>query len=287
MFKYFLESLSNLLSNGSGITSISFRSQPQSLIYYKVLFSPRCCVTLFWPNRSCIKPCPIRMCPRVGIRSQHPYGHSHTFLYPLTSAKNTRVFVGCKFSFCYFLVGARADPAARLPCCRTFQLCPAARASLLRVRRRHTLVLRALHPCTPPSTRLVSQVRAPPLILLVLPLPSTMCSAPPPPCAVDFNRHGESPPTISPKTDSLCRPLSFPPLLALSRALNRRQFRQQQGRAWQPWRRSRICRLVLGEFSNFYLFHVSCEICRKPPSRLDLYNPAPPVVFSDLTLKFS
>jgi hypothetical protein len=39
LFKYFLESLSNLLSKGSGITSISVWSQPQSLIYYRVLFS--------------------------------------------------------------------------------------------------------------------------------------------------------------------------------------------------------------------------------------------------------
>src|SRR5688572_13668448 len=46
-FKYFLKSLSNLLCNGSGITSISVGSQPQSSIYYKVHFSPRCCVTYF------------------------------------------------------------------------------------------------------------------------------------------------------------------------------------------------------------------------------------------------
>jgi hypothetical protein len=38
-FKYFLESLSNLLSKESGITSISVQSQPQLSIYYRVLFS--------------------------------------------------------------------------------------------------------------------------------------------------------------------------------------------------------------------------------------------------------
>jgi hypothetical protein len=35
-FKYFLESLSNILSKGSRITSISIRNQPQSSIYYRV-----------------------------------------------------------------------------------------------------------------------------------------------------------------------------------------------------------------------------------------------------------
>jgi hypothetical protein len=71
VFKYFLESLSNLLSNGSRITSISVRSLPQSSIYYRVLFSLQCCVTLFWPNGPCIKLSPIRTRPRVVIRSQH------------------------------------------------------------------------------------------------------------------------------------------------------------------------------------------------------------------------
>jgi hypothetical protein len=60
-----------------------------------------------------IKLSPIRMRPRVGIRPWHPCGHSPTSLYPLAAAKNMRVFVRCKFSFCYFLVGTRADPAAR------------------------------------------------------------------------------------------------------------------------------------------------------------------------------
>jgi hypothetical protein len=92
-FKYFLESLSNLISNGSGITSVSIRSQPQSSIYYRVLFSPRCCVTLFWPNGACIKLSLIRTRPRVAIRSQHPCGHSPISLYPLTAAKNTRGFL--------------------------------------------------------------------------------------------------------------------------------------------------------------------------------------------------
>ena len=54
-FKYFLESLSSLFSNGSGIISISVRSQPQSSFYYIILFCPRCCDILSWPNGPCIK----------------------------------------------------------------------------------------------------------------------------------------------------------------------------------------------------------------------------------------
>jgi hypothetical protein len=89
VFKYFLDSISNLISNGSGVTSISVRSQQQSSIYYRVLFSPRCCVTLFCPNGPSIKLSPIQTHPRVGIRSQHPCGRTPTSLYPLAAAKNT------------------------------------------------------------------------------------------------------------------------------------------------------------------------------------------------------
>ena len=67
-FKYFVESLSSLLSNGSNLTSISVRSQPQSSILYRDVFCPRCCVILFWPNGSCIKLSPLWMHPRVGAR---------------------------------------------------------------------------------------------------------------------------------------------------------------------------------------------------------------------------
>jgi hypothetical protein len=49
-FKCLLESLSNLRSNGSGISSISFRSQPQFLIYYKVLFSHGAASPYFGPT---------------------------------------------------------------------------------------------------------------------------------------------------------------------------------------------------------------------------------------------
>jgi hypothetical protein len=43
-------------------------------------FQPRCCVTLFLPNGPCIKLSPIQTRPRVGIRPQHPCGHSPTSL---------------------------------------------------------------------------------------------------------------------------------------------------------------------------------------------------------------
>jgi hypothetical protein len=49
LFKYFLESLSNLLSKGIRITSISIRSQPQSLIYHRVLFSHGAASPYFGP----------------------------------------------------------------------------------------------------------------------------------------------------------------------------------------------------------------------------------------------
>ena len=39
-FKYFKESLSSLLSNGSDLMSISVRSRPQSSIVYRDVFCP-------------------------------------------------------------------------------------------------------------------------------------------------------------------------------------------------------------------------------------------------------
>jgi hypothetical protein len=98
-FKYVLESLSNILSKESRITSISIQSQPQSSIYYRVLFSPRCCVSLFWPNGPCIKLSPFWTCPRFGIRPQHPCGHSPTSLKPLAATKNTRVLLDVSLAF--------------------------------------------------------------------------------------------------------------------------------------------------------------------------------------------
>ena len=90
-FKYFMEILSSLLSNGSDLTSISIRSRPHSSIVYRDVFCPRCCVIVFWPNGPCIKLSPLWMHPRVGARPQHPFGHPPTFLYPLSTAKNTGV----------------------------------------------------------------------------------------------------------------------------------------------------------------------------------------------------
>jgi hypothetical protein len=49
-FNYFLESLSNLLSKETGITSISVRSQPQSSIYYRVFFSHGAASPYFGPT---------------------------------------------------------------------------------------------------------------------------------------------------------------------------------------------------------------------------------------------
>ena len=54
VFKYFMEIVWNLISKGSGLMSISSRSRLQSSIYYRDLFSPRCCVTTFWPDGPCI-----------------------------------------------------------------------------------------------------------------------------------------------------------------------------------------------------------------------------------------
>jgi hypothetical protein len=51
--------------------------------------------------------------PRVGIQPQNPYGRS-PLLYNLRRHQEHLGFVKCKFRFCYLLVGARADPAARL-----------------------------------------------------------------------------------------------------------------------------------------------------------------------------
>ena len=98
-FKYFVESLSSLLSNGSNHTSISVRSRPQSSILYRDVFCPRWCVILFWPNGSCIKLSPLWMRPRVGARPQHPCGRPPKFLYPLAAAKNTWVLFRSSLTF--------------------------------------------------------------------------------------------------------------------------------------------------------------------------------------------
>src|SRR5690348_14007133 len=69
-FKYFMESLSGLVSNGSNLKVISVRSGPQSSNYYRVLFSPRCCATAILAHGSCIQLSPLRTRPRVGGRLQ-------------------------------------------------------------------------------------------------------------------------------------------------------------------------------------------------------------------------
>jgi hypothetical protein len=101
-FRYFLESLSNLLSKGSRITSISLRSQPQSSIYYRVLFSHR---VSSW----------VQLGHVLGLEHDPSTLWSFSHFFTTFSRHQEHLgFVRCKFSFCYFLVGARADPAARL-----------------------------------------------------------------------------------------------------------------------------------------------------------------------------
>jgi len=99
VFKYLMESLSSLLSNGSDLTSISVRSRPQSSIVYRDVFCPQCCVIVFWPNGPCIKLSPLWMRPRVGARPQHPCGRPPKFLYPLAAAKNTWVLFRSSLAF--------------------------------------------------------------------------------------------------------------------------------------------------------------------------------------------
>ncbi|WVZ57191.1 hypothetical protein U9M48_007605 [Paspalum notatum var. saurae] len=53
-------------------------------------FLSRCCDTLFWPIRPCIKLSPLRTCPRVGGRPQHPFGRPSMLLIPSAAAKKTR-----------------------------------------------------------------------------------------------------------------------------------------------------------------------------------------------------
>ena len=78
-FKYFMESLSSLVSNGSNLKVISVRSRPQSSNYYRVLFSPRCCTTAILAHGPCIQLSPLRTRPRVGGRLQHLFGRPPTY----------------------------------------------------------------------------------------------------------------------------------------------------------------------------------------------------------------
>ena len=48
-FKYFMEILSSLLSNGSNLTSISIRSWPQLSILYRHVFCPSFPITRYYP----------------------------------------------------------------------------------------------------------------------------------------------------------------------------------------------------------------------------------------------
>ena len=65
-FKYFMESLWNLLSKGSGLMSISSRSRLQSSIYYRDLFSPRC-----WVTRSKVFLVGVHVRTHMNIRLAH------------------------------------------------------------------------------------------------------------------------------------------------------------------------------------------------------------------------
>ena len=92
-FKYFVESLLSLLSNGSDLTSISIRSQPQSSILYRDIFCPRCCIILFWPNGSCIKLRPLWTRLRVGARPPAPLWSSSHVLIPFSRCQEHLGFV--------------------------------------------------------------------------------------------------------------------------------------------------------------------------------------------------
>jgi hypothetical protein len=68
VIKYYMESLSSLLSYGSRIVVISSLRPSQSSFPYRYLsciFCPWCCVTPFYPNGSCIKLGPLGIHPRV------------------------------------------------------------------------------------------------------------------------------------------------------------------------------------------------------------------------------
>jgi hypothetical protein len=113
LFKYFLEILSDLLSKGSGITSKSVRSQPQSLIYYRVIFSHGAASPYFGPMGRVSSW--IQFGGVLGFEHDPAplWSFSHIFI-TFSRRQEHSGFVRYKFSFCYFLVGARADPAARL-----------------------------------------------------------------------------------------------------------------------------------------------------------------------------
>ena len=92
VIKYYMKSLSSLLSYGFGIIVISFVRPPQLSFAYQdlsYLFCPWCCVTLFWPNGSCIKLGPLGMHPRVAARPQYPCGRPSMFINPLAATKNS------------------------------------------------------------------------------------------------------------------------------------------------------------------------------------------------------
>jgi hypothetical protein len=91
-FLDFTESLSSLLSNGSRLTSISFRSWPQSSFSFADIFCPGAASSYFGPMGRVSSLGPLGTRPRVGVRHQHPCGRPPTSLYPLAAANNTWVF---------------------------------------------------------------------------------------------------------------------------------------------------------------------------------------------------
>jgi hypothetical protein len=54
---------------------------------------------LFWPMGRVSSLGPIRTCPRVGARPQHPCGRPPMFIYPLATTKNTRVLFRSSLAF--------------------------------------------------------------------------------------------------------------------------------------------------------------------------------------------
>jgi hypothetical protein len=80
-FLDFTESLSGLLSNGSRLMSISFRSWPQSSFLFADIFCPGAASSYFGPMGHVSSLGPLGMHPRVGSRLQHPFGRPPTFMY--------------------------------------------------------------------------------------------------------------------------------------------------------------------------------------------------------------
>jgi hypothetical protein len=89
VFKYFLEPWWSHLSYGSSLKSISNRRRPQSSKHWPDVNLFHVLRHLIWPNGPCIKLGPLRTCPRVRGRPQHPFGHPPMSSYCPIGATNS------------------------------------------------------------------------------------------------------------------------------------------------------------------------------------------------------